>query len=389
MPSHQHKKKRRNFIVSKSLKSDQESRSAFGRRKEKVLFPVAPLTTGMPRDYASFLRNLKERIRQDRLRVVLASNATLIILYWDIGREILKKQANEGWGAKVIDRLSADLGKTFSDMKGFSPRNLKYMRAFAEAWPDKSIVQRVIAQIPWRSNLALLDKLKKTEERLWYAGKTLEYGWSQPVLIHQIELRLYERQGKLVNNFQKVLPPADSDLARQAFKDPYVFDFLGTAAAFHEKEIEQALIDHIQRFLLELGQGFAFVGRQVHLELGESDFYIDLLFYHLKLRCYIVIELKVGKLEPGHISQLNMYLNVVDDILRQPEDRPTIGLLLVKQKDKMVAEYALRGQAKPIGIAQWETRITRSLPKMLKSSLPTIEEIEMELSNSFDKNGKK
>ena len=303
-----------------------------------------------------------------------------MILYWDIGQGILRKQKEEGWGAKVIDRLSADLAKAFPDMKGFSPRNLKYMRAFAESWPNRVIVQRVIAQIPWRSNLVLLDKLKRHQERLWYAHQTQKHGWSQPVLIHQIDLRLYERQGKTVNNFEVSLPPAESDMAKQVFKDPYIFDFLGTAEPRREAELEQKLIDHVQKFLLELGSGFAFVGRQVHLELGDTDFYVDLLFYHLKLRCYVVIELKTGSLEPGHVSQLNMYLNVADDLLRYADDKPTIGLLLVKKKHKLIAEYALRGYTKPIGISQWETQITRSLPEKLKSSLPTIQEIETELS---------
>ena len=240
-------------------------------------------------------------------------------------------------------------------------------------------MQRVIAQLPWRSNIALLDKLEIPQERLWYALKTMKHGWSQPVLVHQIELRLYERQGKIANNFSTALPPVDSDMAGQIFKDPYIFDFLGTADTRREAELEQGLIDHVQKFLLELGAGFAFVGRQFHMELGESDFYIDLLFYHLRLRCYVVVELKAGKLEPGHVSQLNMYLNVVDDVLRHPDDKPSIGLLLVKQKNKMIAEYSLRGYSKPMGIAQWKTKMA-SLPSELKTSLPAIKEIEAELS---------
>jgi len=350
-----------------------------GRRKKEAIFPVAPAASTVPANYTSLLSDLKMRIRQERLRVILSSNAALVILYWDIGQSILKKQEAEGWGAKVIDRLSVDLSKEFPDMKGFSPRNLKYMRAFATAWPEKSIVQEVLAQITWYHNLALLDKLDDAETRIWYAHKTVTHGWSRNILAMQIEMRLHERQGKAIQNFSATLPPVDSDMAAQVFKDPYIFDFLGTADHRHEKEVEQSLVDHIQHFLLELGQGFAFVGRQVHMEIGNSDFYIDLLFYHLNLRCYVVIELKAGKLEPGHISQLNMYLNIVDDLLRHPDDKPTIGLLLVKQKNKLVAEYALRGYTKPIGIAEWETQITRTLPDNLKSSLPTIEEIEAEL----------
>ncbi len=368
-----------------SLQKSPEERLYLGKKKEDVHFPVAPSIATMPKTYAVFFSDLKKRIQQERLRVVLASNSALVMMYWDIGQEILKKQEQEGWGSKVIDRLSVDLGKSFPDMKGFSPRNLKYMRAFAEAWTDRAIVQRVIAQIPWRSNIALLDKLERPEERLWYAQKTIEYGWSQPILCIQIDNQSHKRQGKAVNNFAVALPPVDSDMAQQIFKDPYVFDFLGTGDPRREAELEQGLMDHIQKFLLELGSGFAFVGRQVHLELGGDDFYMDLLFYHLKLRCYVVIELKAVEFEPGHVGKLNMYLNVVDDILRHPDDKPTIGLLLVRQKNKMVAEYALRGYSKPIGVAQWETQITRALPETLKTSLPTIEELEEELSKDVQK----
>lgn len=379
------KKLKKNISVNPSIRFLQDDRLSLGKNKEDVIFPVASLSGSMPNNYHTFLSGLKERIRKERLRVVLASNAALVMLYWDMGRSILKKQNTEGWGSKVIDRLSADLSKEFPDMKGFSPRNLKYMRSFAVAWPDKLIVQRAIAQIPWRSNIALMDKLEKPEERLWYAMGTIKHGWSQPILCSQIEGQAYKREGKAINNFSLALPPADSDMAREVFKDPYLFDFLGTADTCREKEVEQALVDHIQRFLLELGQGFAFVGRQVHLELSGNDYYLDLLFYHLKLRCYIVIELKAGDFIPEYVGKMNMYLSVVDDILRYPVDKPSIGLLLVKRKNKMIAEYALSGYTKPMGIAQWETKITRRLPKELKSSLPTIEEIEKELSKGIDK----
>ena len=243
-------------------------------------------------------------------------------------------------------------------------------------------MQEVLAQITWYHNLALLEKCKDTGVRLWYARKTIENGWSRNILAIQIETRLHERQGKAVNNFPTALPPADSDMAAQIFKDPYVFDFLGTDDPRREAELEQKLVDHIQSFLLELGQGFAFVGRQVHLEVGDDDFYIDLLFYHLRLRCYVIVELKATKFSPGHVSQLNMYLNAVDDLLRHPDDKPSIGLLLVKEKNRMVVEYSLAGYTKPIGVADWERQITRSLPEELKSSLPTIEEIEAELGGT-------
>ena len=275
------------------------------------------------------------------LTVVLNANSGMICLYWNIGKAIMKKQEEEGWGAKVIDRMSKDLKDAFPEMSGFSPRNIKYMRKFAECWPDFEIVQRVVAQIPWRSNISLLDKLADQKSRIWYAQKTIENGWSKAILDMQIESRLMARSGKSVNNFPEAFPPTDSDMVNQVFKDPYLFDFLGTDMPRREVEVERQLTEHIQSFLLELGQGFAFVGRQVHLEVGGDDFYIDLLFYHLKLRCYVVIELKACDFEPGFISQLNMYQNVVNDILRHPDDKPTIGLLLVKGKNETVVKYSL------------------------------------------------
>ena len=330
-------------------------------------------------DYQSTLTNLKERIANERLRVTLSANAAMVLLYWDIGQTILNRQDQQGWGAKIIDRLSEDLKEAFPEMNGFSPRNLKYMRTFAQEWPDREIVQRTVAQIPWRSNLALLHKLNDSGTRLWYAKQTIENGWSKDILALQIESRLHERQGRAPNNFALTLPPKDSDMAAQVFKDPYLFDFLGTADTRKEREVEQALIDHVQKFLLELGAGFAFVGRQVLLEVGDRDFRLDLLFYHLKLRCYVVIELKAVPFDPGFTGTLNLYLSAVDDLLRHPDDKPSIGLLLCKSKDDLVVEYALDGYRRPMGVAQWESQLTRSLPDDLKGSLPSIEEIEKEL----------
>ncbi|WP_158908593.1 PDDEXK nuclease domain-containing protein [Rectinema subterraneum] len=347
--------------------------------------PDAGGTGDLPADYATLLTELKQRIREERVRVVLAANAAMVLLYWDIGRTILQQQAQEGWGAKVIDRLSADLRREFPDMQGLSPRNLKYMRAFAAAWPDRHIVQEVLAQITWYHNIALLDKLDVPEVRLWYARKAHEEGWSRNILVLQIERCLHERLGKAITNFPATLPPADSDMAAQVFKDPYLFDFLGTDDPRRERELEQSLIDHIQRFLLELGAGFAFVGRQVLLEVGDRDFYVDLLFYHLKLRCFVVVELKAGPFDPAYVGQMNLYLSAVDDLLRHPDDKPTIGLLLCKGKDRLVVEYALRDVAKPIGIAEWETRLMATLPEELKRSLPTVEELEAELENVANK----
>ncbi|MDL1975350.1 MAG: PDDEXK nuclease domain-containing protein [Deltaproteobacteria bacterium] len=357
----------------------ENKRKSRGRNREEASFPVPLGETEMPDEYAAVLDELKNRIQSERLRVTLAANSAMVLMYWDIGKVILGRQERQGWGAKVIDRLSYDLKNAFPDMSGFSPRNLKYMRTFAEAWPEREIVQRTVAQIPWRSNLALLDKLEDHQTRLWYAYNTIENGWSRDILAMQIESNLHKRQGQAINNFDISLPPADSDMAAHVFKDPYLFDFLGTADPRKEREVEQGLMDHIQRFLLELGAGFAFVGRQVLLEVGDSDFYLDLLFYHLKLRCYVVVELKAVPFDPGFVGQLNLYLSAVDDLMRHPDDRPTIGLLLCKSKDQLVAEYALRRFNSPMGVAQWETRLTETLPDDLKGSLPTIGEIEAEL----------
>ena len=269
-------------------KQDRKSR---GRTRKEAMFPAPMGKNSLLADYGAVLDALKDRIRSERLRVTLAANSAMVRLYWDMGNSILERQRQQGWGARMIDRLSHDLKTAFPDMSGLSPRNLKYMRRFAEVWPDREFVQRTVAQIPWRSNLALLDKLDETEARLWYAQKVMENGWSRDVLVLQIESKLYQRQGKAVNNFDLTLPPHDSDMAAQVFKDPYLFDFLGTADPRGEREVEQALVNHIQRFLLEMGAGFAFVGRQVHLEVDDQDFYLDLLFYHLKLRRYVVIEM--------------------------------------------------------------------------------------------------
>jgi predicted nuclease of restriction endonuclease-like (RecB) superfamily len=342
--------------------------------------PHPPGAAELPADYPQLLDALKQRIRQERLRVVMAANAAMVLLYWDIGRAILDRQEQEGWGTKVIDRLSVDLRREFPEMQGLSPRNLKYMRAFAAAWPDRQIVQQVAAQIPWFHNCVLLDKVKDPEARLWYARKAYEEGWSRNILLLHIERRLHERQGKAVTNFPDTLPPADSDMAEQVFKDPYLFDFLGTADPRRERELEQALMDHIQRFLLELGAGFAFVGRQVLLEVGDRDFYVDLLFYHLKLRRFVVIELKAGPFDPAYVGQMNVYLSAVDDLLRHPDDKPSIGLLLCKGKDRLVVEYALRDVQKPIGVAEWETRLVETLPEELQGNLPTVEQLEAELA---------
>lgn len=286
-------------------KKESRKRRDNGKRND-VIMPVPVASSELPEEYLTFLNKIKEQIRSERLKTVLAANSALVMMYWDIGSSILQKQRDQGWGAKIIDRLSADLKESFPDMRGFSARNLKYMRKFADTWPEKAIVQGVLAQISWYHNLALLEKLKDSELRLWYARQTAEHGWSRNILVVQIETELHKRIGQTANNFEATLPPAESDMANQIFKDPYLFDFLGTAEVRLEAELERKLIDHLEKFLLELGQGFAFVGRQVHMEVGGDDFYIDMLFYHLKLRCYVVVELKAGRFSPGHVSQLTM-----------------------------------------------------------------------------------
>lgn len=333
--------------------------------------------TPPPRGYPEWLTELLRRIHAAQQRATLAVNRELVLLYWQIGRDILARQADQGWGAKVIDRLAKDLRAAFPDMKGFSPRNLKYMRAFADAWPDAEFVQEVLAQLPWYHQLALLDKLPGVEARRWYAAKAIEHNWSRNVLVMQIETRLLERSGQAVTNFPATLPAPQSDLARESIKDPYRFDFLGLSDEAQERDIEHALVRHVTEFLLELGAGFAFVGRQVLLDVGGDEFFIDLLFYHLKLRCYVVIELKGGKFKPEHLGQLGFYLTAVDRQVKGEHDNPTIGLLLCKSKNKIVAEYALGDKTQPMGVAEY--KLLESLPPELQTSLPSIEQIEREL----------
>ena len=338
--------------------------------------------TPMSPEYASWLTELKARIHSAQLRAALAVNRELVLLYWQIGRDILERQGREGWGARVIDRLSRDLRGAFPEMKGFSPRNLKYMKAFAEAWPDLAFVQQAAAQLPWFHLCTLIDKLKSAEEREWYLARTIEHGWSRNMLVIQIETRFRERSGLAPTNFETRLPGPLSELARESLKDPYRLDFLGIGSEAMERAIEEAIVQHITRFLLELGAGFAFVGRQVHLEVGGEDFFIDLLFYHLKLRCYLVVELKACPFKPEHTGQLGFYLSAWDALKKAPEDGPTIRLLLCKSKNQVVVEYALRDSSCPIGVAEYQ--LTGVLPEDLQTSLPSIEAIEQAMLRSED-----
>ena len=301
-----------------------------------------------------------------------------MLLYWQIGRDILDRQGREGWGTRVIERLAQDLRSAFPDMKGFSPRNLKYMRSFAEAWPDAEFVQQAAAQLPWFHLCTLIDKLKTPEERNWYLAKTIKHNWSRSMLVMQIETGLLARQGQALTNFPVSLPEPQSDLARESLKDPYRFDFLGLTEEAQEREIEHALVKHVTEFLLELGAGFAYVGRQVLLNVGGDEFFIDLLFYHLRLRCFVVIELKAGSFKPEHLGQLGFYLTAIDRDMKGEHDNPTIGLLLCKTKNKVVAEYALGDKTQPMGIAEY--RLVESLPAALQTNLPSIEEIERALA---------
>jgi predicted nuclease of restriction endonuclease-like (RecB) superfamily len=336
-----------------------------------------PSLTTPPDGYSDWLSDLKNRIHHAQQRASLAVNRELIQLYWQIGQDILQRQAEQGWGAKVIERLAHDLRTAFPDMKGFSRSNLMYMRAFAEAWPDAEIVQQAVGQLPWGHNLVLLSKLKESTQRLAYAQATLEHNWSRNVLVMQIESGLLERQGKAVTNFEARLPKAQSDLARESLKDPYRFDFLNLGEEAQERAVESALVRHVTEFLLELGAGFAFVGRQVLVDVGGEEFFIDLLFYHLKLRCYVVIELKTGKFKPEHLGQLGFYLTAVDRQIKGDQDNASIGLLLCKSKNKVVAEYALSDKNQPMGIAEY--KLQEALPAELETDLPSIEQIEREL----------
>lgn len=330
-------------------------------------------------DYNHFLHDLKSRIRAARTRAALSVNRELILLYWQIGHDILERQEREGWGAKVIERLANDLRAEFPDMKGFSRANLMYMRSFAAVWDNEEFVQRLVGQIPWGQNITLITKIKDREEREWYARKIVELGWSRPVLVHQIESGLIQRQGKAVNNFEMTLPTPQSDLAREMLKDPYLSDFLSVADEAHEREIERELVKHITSFLLELGTGFSFVGRQVHLEVEGEDFYIDLLFYHLKLRCYVVIELKATSFKPEFAGKLNFYLSAVDGTMRHQSDNPSIGLILCKDRKGLIAEYALKDISKPMGVSEYQ--LVAAIPEDLKGCLPTIEELEAEFAD--------
>ena len=345
---------------------------------------TAEVQTGLPAGYADWLAGLKAQIREARLRASLAVNVELVALYWQIGHDILERQSRQGWGAKVVARLAADLRSEFPQMRGLSRANLLYMRAFAEAWPEPEIVQRLVGRLPWGQNIELLSKLKDPQVRLWYAQAAIEHGWSRPVLAHQIESRLHARQGGAVTNFDRALPPPQSDLAHQVLKDPYQFDFLSLAADARERDLERALVERVRDVLLELGKGFAFIGSQHHLEVGGQDFYVDLLFYHRRLRCLVAVDLKTGAFRPEHAGKMNFYLAALDEAERHGDDNPSIGLILCRERNRIVAEYALRTVAAPIGVAEYRTVVPDALPTGLAEVLPTTGEIEERIGRAAD-----
>ena len=344
---------------------------------------IASMTdVNLTKDYQNFIEDIKSRIVTSRYQAARAVNKELILLYHHIGTQILEKQKAQGWGAKVIEHLSKDLKMTFPDLKGFGVANLAYMRRFAEVYPDGSILQPLVGELPWSHHLLLMDKTTTEAERLFYLEKAIENGWSKSTLLYKIELKLFERQGTAPTNFEALLPTSQAKLAQETLKDPYIFHFLDLFDEVNEREIEKGLVKHIEKFLLELGEGFAFVGRQYRLTFRNKDFVLDLLFYHLKLRCYVVIELKDTEFSAQHTGQLNFYLSAVDDLLRHPDDNPTIGILLCRSKDNFFVEYALRNLNSPIGVAEY--RLTEALPDAIKNALPSIEQLEFELSKQIE-----
>jgi predicted nuclease of restriction endonuclease-like (RecB) superfamily len=332
-------------------------------------------------EYKNFLTGIKDRLKKAQIRAALAANSELIKFYWELGNNLIEKQKAQKWGEHFLEQFSHDMRQAFPQMQGLSVRNLQRMKQFATLYPDSSITTQAVSQLPWGHITRLMQMIKNSSEREWYAQQTLKNGWSRSVMEMQVESELYKRQGitnNKITNYHEHLPAIQSDLARDILKDPYNFDFLTVTDEAHERDIENALVTHVRDFLIELGQGFAFVGSQVPLSIDDQEFFIDLLFYHLHLRCFVVIELKANNFKPEHTGQLGFYLAAVDDLMKKESDNPTIGILLCKSKSKIVAEYALRSMKAPIGISEYT--LSKALPKELKSNLPTVEQIEIELN---------
>jgi predicted nuclease of restriction endonuclease-like (RecB) superfamily len=338
-------------------------------------------------DYKKWILEIKSKIRSAQMKAALSVNAALIEFYWDLGEMISEKQAESTWGSKLIERVAADLKADFPDMNGLSNSNLKYCKRFFEFYQDKAVQQAAgligqqlvdqLKQIPWGHNILIFTKSKDSKEASFYIQQTIENAWGRETLALQIKSQLFERQGKSITNFKATLPEPMSDLAQQTLKDPYNFDFVAMTNSMKERDLENQLVTQISKFLLELGKGFAFVGQQYHLEIAENDYYLDLLFYHIRLKCYVVVELKNTKFVPEYTGKMNFYLSAVDTLLKQTDDKPTIGILLCRDKNNLEAEFALRDINKPIGVSEFS--FTEILPEELKSSLPTIEELEKEL----------
>ena len=333
--------------------------------------------------YKRFLTGLKDRLKSAQVRAAFAANTELVKFYWQLGADLIEKQKTLKWGEHFLSQLSQDMRQAFPEMQGFSKRNLEHMRRFARLYPEEAIAKQPVSQLPWGHIVRLMQMVSDWQIRDWYAAETIKNGWSRSVLEMQVESGLYERQGRVskkITNYHEHLPLSQSDLANEILKDPYNFDFLTISGKAHERAIEDALVTHVRDFLLELGQGFSFVGSQVPLTFDDQEFFVDLLFYHYKLHAFVVVELKATKFKPEHMGQLGFYLAVVDDQFRSPGDNQTIGILLCKSKNKVVAEYALRNIKAPIGVSEYT--LSKSLPKELKSKLPTIEQIETELNEA-------
>lgn len=335
-------------------------------------------------DFIELIRVLKQKIRAAQVKAKSASNVIAMKLYWDVGNEILHRQSKAKWGDGVIGQISKELTAEFGGTLGCSTRNLKYMRRFAKEYPNLLIGQQAVAQIGWGQNIILLQKCHNTDERIWYAAKAIENGWSKNALVIQIENELYKRQGAAVTNFSTTLPDVQSDMANEMLKDPYLFDFLNITEQAQEKELEDALIEKVTAFLLELGTGFAYVGRQVPVTVSDKDYFIDLLFYHLKLRCFIVIDLKTGEFKPEYAGKMGFYLSAIDNQMTHTNDHPSIGLILCKTKDRIIAEYSLMNINRPIGVSDFSLGKAKELPEELQDDLPSVELLESKLKDVID-----